>query len=172
MPIIPTLAVQVEHEPQQLLLGAALMLATTVIQTFGVVGLAEWGEQTRIRIIDDLTRLRMLVTLCGVVVYLFGLHLLEMSLWAAVFKPLAGYPSFAVAMYESSLAFTTMDEAELPPAWKFLSGAAAVTGLLMFAWSTGVLFTQTLWITEGRRKYFVKHHMYGAKATESDHAQP
>src|SRR5215469_11694636 len=166
MPVIPVLAIQVEHEPRQLLVGAALMLVTAVIQTFGVVALEELVERARIRSSPNMTRLRMISTLCGVIVFLFLLHLLEMSLWAAVLRPLAGYSSFAVSMYESALAFTTMDVAELPPSWKFLSAAEGVTGLLMFAWSTSVLFNQTSWITEARRKYFRQHHMWGAREPE------
>ena len=53
-----------------------------------------------------------------------------------------------------------MDVADLPPGWKFLSAAEGVAGLLMFAWSTGVLFAQTSWITEARRKYLRKAHMF------------
>jgi hypothetical protein len=168
MDLIFFLAMQVEHEPRQLLVGAALMLVTAVVQTFGVVTLEELVERRRERVFSDMTRLRMITTLCGVVVFLFGLHLLEMSVWAAVIRPLAGYSSFAVSMYESALAFTTMDVAELPPAWKFLSAAAGVTGLLMFAWSTSVLFNQTSWITDARRKYLRKHRMWGARESEME----
>lgn len=159
---ISILAVQVEREPRQLLVGAALMLVTAVIQTSFVVAFEELVERVRSRISDDMTRARMLGTLCGVVVYLFALHLFQMCVWAAVLRPLAGYSSFAVSLYESALAFTTMDVAELPPAWKFLSAAEGVTGLLMFAWSTSILFNQTSWITEARHKYLRKRHMYGA----------
>jgi hypothetical protein len=166
MPLIPILAIQVEHEPRQLVVGGLLMLVTAVLQTFGVVTLEELVERRRERIFASMTRLRMLTTLCGVVVFLFALHLIEMSLWAAVSRPLANYPSFAVSLYESALAFTTMDVAELPPAWKFLSAAEGVTGLLMFAWSTSVLFNQTSWITEARRQYLRKHHMWGAREPE------
>jgi hypothetical protein len=130
--------------------------------------LEELVDRVRDEVTRDTTRLRMLGTLCGVIVYLFALHLLEMCLWASVLKSLAGYSSFAVSLYESALAFTTMDVAELPPAWKFLSAAEGVTGLLMFAWSTSVLFNQTSWITAARRKYLRKHHMYGSRES----AQP
>jgi hypothetical protein len=166
MPTISLLAVQVEREPRQLLVGAALMLVTAILQTFGVVTLEELVERVRVRFSNNMTRARMLGTLCGIVVYLFAMHLLEICLWAAVFRPLAGYSSFAVSVYESALAFTTMDTAELPPSWKFLSAAAGVTGLLMFAWSTSVLFNQTSWITEGRRKYLRKHHLYGSRESQ------
>ena len=141
------------------------MLFTAVIQTCGVVSLEELVERARERTAPNMTWTRMLRVLCLVVVYLFALHLTEMAVWAAVMRPLAGYASFAVAMYESALAFTTMDTAELPPAWKFLSAAEGVTGLLMFAWSTSVLFNQTSWITEARRKYLRKHHMFGSNET-------
>ena len=161
-----TLLVHVVREPRQLLVGAALMLVTAIIQTFGVVALEEFVERVRDPIARDTTRTRMLLALCAVIVYLFALHLGEMCLWAALYLPLAGYQSFAVAMYESALAFTTMDVAELPPDWKFLSAAEGVTGLLMFAWSTGVLFNQTSWLTDARRKYLRKHHLYGAKDRE------
>ncbi len=168
MPTIPVLAVQVEHEPRQLLVGVALMLVTAIVQTGAVVALQELAERRRERVSASMTRLRMLTTLCGVIVFLFGMHLLEMVLWAAVFKPLAGYSSFAVSMYESALAFTTMDVAELPPAWKFLSAAEGVTGLLMFAWSTSVLFDQTSWMTEARRKYLRKHRMWAARESDAE----
>jgi len=170
MRVIPVLAIQLEHEPRQVLLGVVLMLVTAVVQTFGVVTLEELVGRFRDRVERSTTRPRMLVTLCAVIVFLFLLHLLEMSIWAAVYRPLAGYPSYAVSLYESALAFTTMDVAELPPAWKFLSAAEGVTGLLMFAWSTGVLFNQTSWITDARRKYLRKHHMWGARETEAPHA--
>ena len=155
--------IDVEHEPRQLLVGAALMLVTAVIQTFGVVFLQESIERIRDPDAEHMTRPRMLSVLSGVMVYLFGLHLLEMLVWAAFYSRVAHYKNFSVALYESALAFTTMDIAKLPPSWKFLSAAEGVTGLLMFAWSTGVMFNQTSWVTEARRKYLHKHHPFGAR---------
>jgi hypothetical protein len=61
-----------------------------------------------------------------------------------------------------------MDVAELAPAWKFLSAAEGVTGLLMFAWSTGVLFNHTSWITEARRTYLRRHHLFGSKESTTE----
>jgi hypothetical protein len=104
-----------------------------------------------------MTRLRMLTVLCSLSVYFFALHLLQMLLWAGFYSFVADYQGFSVTLYESALAFTTMDVAELPPSWKFMSAAEAVTGLLVFAWSTGVMFNQTSWVTEARRKYLREH---------------
>jgi hypothetical protein len=154
--------IQVEHEPRQLLVGAALMLVTVVIQTFGVVLLEELLHRVRDSVTRRPTAQRMLAVLGGIMIYLFALHLLQMAVWAAVYDVVADYRSFSVALYESGLAFTTMDVAELPLGWKFLSAAEGVTGLLMFAWSTGVMFNQTSWITEARHAYVRKRRGFGA----------
>ena len=154
--------VHVEHEPRQLIVGAVLMVSTAVIQTFAVVLLEELVLLWRDSVVEKTTRLRMVAMLSGIIIYLFALHLLQMSVWAAFYLQVTTYPSFAVALYESGLAFTTMDVADLPPAWKFLSAAEGVAGLLMFAWSTSVLFAQTSWITEARHKYLRKAHMFGS----------
>jgi hypothetical protein len=55
----------------------------------------------------------------------------------------------------------TLDTAALPLGWKFLSAAEGFTGLLMFAWTTGVLFNRTTWITEARHKYRREHPLFG-----------
>jgi hypothetical protein len=167
MPTVSILAVQVEREPRQILVGIALMLVTAVFQAFSVILLEMLSDRVRRRVGDELNRLRTVSTLCGVIFFLFAMHLLEMCLWAAVYLPLAGYSSFAVSVYESALGFTSGSVADLPPAWKFLSAAEVITGLLMLAWSTAVLFNQMSWITEAHRNYLRKHHMFGEHEPET-----
>lgn len=153
--------IEVEHEGRQLLVGTGLMLVTAVIQTFGVVVLQESVGRVRDPDSREMTRGRMLRVLGAVIVFLFALHLLEMAVWAVFYTAVARYRSFSVGLYESALAFTTMDVAQLPPDWVFLSAAEGITGLLMFAWSTGVMFNQTSWVTEARRAYLRKHPATG-----------
>ena len=145
--------ISVEREPRQLIVAAALMIATAVIQTIGVVILEDLVWLWRGRVAEKATRPRMLAVLSGVVLYLFALHLVQMTVWAAFYVRVTTYPSLAVALYESALAFTTMDAPQLPPAWRFLGAAEGIAGLLMFAWSTGVMLTQTSWVSEARRKH-------------------
>jgi len=145
--------IRIEHEPRQLIVAAALMAVTAVIQTIGIVVLEDRLSRWRDRVVESTTRPRMLLVLGGVVLYLFVLHVTQMSVWAAFYLRVAAYPSLAVSLYESGLAFTTMDVPELPPAWRFLGTAEGIAGLLMFAWSTGVMLIQTSWVGEARRKY-------------------
>jgi len=157
----------VEHEPRQLIVGAILMLVTGIVQTFGVVTLEENVDRIRDRVTRDATRARMVGVLSAVIFYLFALHIVEMALWAGFYSSVVDFPSFSSALYESALAFTTMDIAHLPPNWKFLSAAEGITGLLMFAWSTGVLFNHTAWVPDARRQYLRKHHVFGLKSKET-----
>jgi hypothetical protein len=155
--------IYVEYEGRQMLVGATLMIVTATIQTFGVVGLEESVARVRARVTKETTRPRMLAILLSVIVYLFILHLVEMSLWAAFYLAFGDSQSVSVAMYESALGFTTMDTPELPPRWIFLGAAEGMTGVLMFAWSTGVMFNHMAWVVQARRRYLVRHPWFSAK---------
>ncbi len=58
---------------------------------------------------------------------------------------------------------TTMDSPDLPPAWIFLGAAEGITGVLMFAWSTSVMFNHMAWIIQARQKYRRRHPLFGGK---------
>src|SRR5262249_231831 len=100
--------IRIEWDPWQLILPPALMGVTTVVQTIGVLVLADLVLLWRHRVIENTTWPRMLAAVSGVVLYLFVLHLAQISLWAVLYQRVATYPSLAVAVYESALAFTTM----------------------------------------------------------------
>jgi len=145
--------ITVEREPRQLIVAAGLMVATAVIQTIAIVMLEEFVWLWQDRVTASASRPRVMAFVYGVILYLFAMHVAEISIWAAFYLRMTTFPTFAVAFYESALAFTTLDVPELPPAWKFLGTAEAIAGLLMFAWSTAVILSQTGWISEARRRY-------------------
>jgi hypothetical protein len=154
----PAGMIRIEHEPQQLIVAAALVVVTAIIQTIGIVVLEDLVSRWRDRVVERATALRMMLVLCGVVLYLSALHVAQMSVWAAFYLRVAKYPSLAVSMYESAMAFTTMDVPELPPAWRFLGTSEGIAGVLMFAWSTGVMLIHTSWVGDARRKYLLARH--------------
>ena len=145
--------ITVEREPRQLIVAAALMVVTAVIQTVGVVLLEDLVWHWRSWVGEKGTRPRTLAVLSAVILYLFALHVAQMAVWAAFYLRVTDYPGLSTALYESGLAFTTLDVPQLPPAWRFLGTAEGLAGLLMFAWSTGVMLAQTSWVGEARRKH-------------------
>jgi len=143
-------------EATQLAVSAGLMVATGIVQTIGMVQMAEWVSQLHSWVASKTTLFRMFTVMSGMMIYLFALTLLEMSLWAFFFQRITTYPSFAVALYNSALGFTTLDTADLPARWEFLSAAESITGLLMFAWSTSAMWNAISWITTSRRNHIRK----------------
>jgi hypothetical protein len=68
-------------------------------------------------------------------------HLVEVFAWAGFLHWKQALPNMSSAYYLSLLDYTTLGcEYDLPPNWRLLEGMIAISGLMTFAWSTGVLF--------------------------------
>lgn len=78
------------------------------------------------------------VAVCG----LFMLHVLQILVWAAFYQMHDLLPDFETAVYFSATSYATLGYGDvlLPERWRILGPFEAVTGVLMFGWSTGALF--------------------------------
>jgi hypothetical protein len=81
--------------------------------------------------------------LVRVVYGLLVLHLLQITVWAAFYQLDGCFPDFATSFYYSATSYSTVGYGDvvLPHEWRILGAVEAVTGVIMFGWSTGVLFT-------------------------------
>ena len=69
-------------------------------------------------------------------------HLVEVSVWAGFFTWKHAMPNPSVAYYFALLDYTTLgSDYRLPQNWRLLAGMIAISGLMTFAWSTGVLLS-------------------------------
>jgi hypothetical protein len=78
------------------------------------------------------------------VVYgLLMLHILQIMVWAACYHWNGCFPDFKTCFYYSASSYSTVGYGDvIPPVeWRVLGAVEAVTGVLMFGWSTGVLFS-------------------------------
>jgi len=98
--------------------------------------------------------------LVRVVYGLLLLHLLQITVWAAFYQWGGCFPDFETSFYFSATSYSTVGYGDvlLAPRWRILGSVEAVTGVLMFGWSTGVLFTvaqqvhaQVAWPVPGSR---------------------
>jgi hypothetical protein len=80
--------------------------------------------------------------LIRVVFGLLLLHLLQIFVWAAFYDLGGCFQDFSTSLYFSATSYSTVGYGDvvLPTAWRVLGPIEAVTGILMFGWSTGVLF--------------------------------
>jgi len=124
-----------------LLLGTALIAATVVIQTGGLVLLAV--VMTRVVRWFSLHRhnfgrtVAMVVTVLG----LFALHTVEVWLWAVALVMIHASGTFEDALYLSTSTFSTLgaDKAALAPHWRLLVSLESINGFILIGWSIAFL---------------------------------
>jgi hypothetical protein len=69
-------------------------------------------------------------------------HLMEIGLWAVLFKTCGEFPDLGTAYYHSAVNYTTLGYGDLimTPSWKLLGPMEAADGMLMFGVSTAIVF--------------------------------
>ena len=91
-------------------------------------------------------------------VFLSIKHYIDIILWAVAYWIFAGaehFANFEDAVYFSSVTYTTLGygDVTLSDNWRLLCGIQAMNGVLLFGWSTAILFylVQRFW-SEERKK--------------------
>lgn len=77
---------------------------------------------------------------------LFVIHIVETTVWAIAYLLAVDEQKFATledAVYFSTVTFTTLGYGDIviEGKWRMLSACQAMTGLLVFGWSTALLFS-------------------------------
>ena len=73
---------------------------------------------------------------------IFALHAIEMVVWGVAFWLVEALPTFGEAVYFSISSYTTVGYGDvvLDPEWRALGALEAAVGVLLFGWSTALLF--------------------------------
>ena len=123
------------------LLALTLLAACVVVQSLGMLLLIHWLARVR-HVIESRSVHRRVGLLLGLFVWVAGLHLLQIGLWALVFWRAGQLPNLEVATYFSLVTYTTIGYGDivLGPGWRVLAGIEALTGLLLVGWSTAFAF--------------------------------
>jgi len=136
----------------QIALGAGMIVITTIIQgvfmMFGVERLREHVNHHPTRWLLPST-----LKLSVFVMWLFLATVLEVWAWALLYIILGAISSFEEAVYFSTVTFTTLGfgDITLGKEWRLLSSFEAANGLLMFGWSTALVFAAVQWVYAGRK---------------------
>lgn len=101
-----------------------------------------WFARSRRREDSNFSVVKTFWLLVLVVYGLLVLHTLQIMVWAGVYLYLGCFPDFETSFYYSATSYSTVGYGDVvpPPDWRILGSMEAVTGVLMFGWSTGALF--------------------------------
>jgi Ion channel len=131
----------------QIILGSVMVIVTTIIQSgFTVAGVRALRRRVSKEFIKSLWRSTLMLALF--VLWLFLATILEVSMWAVLYLALDAVRTLEEAAYFSMETFTTLGYGDitLDKDWRLLSSFEAANGLLMFGWSTALVFTAVQWI--------------------------
>jgi hypothetical protein len=81
------------------------------------------------------------IVMSGIVGIMLASHFFGIAIWAAFYLATGLLPDVHRAMFFSIESYTTLGASniELPGRWHGFSGFEAMTGMLMFGWSTAIL---------------------------------
>ncbi len=137
----------------QVILGSMMVAITTMIQGMfmfvGVERLRDHLSRSRTK-----SRLQSTLKIAVFVLWLFLATILEIWAWATLYLVLGAIGSLEQALYFSTVTFTTLGYGDitLDETWRLLSSFEAANGLLMFGWSTALVFVAVQWIYESHHK--------------------
>ncbi len=126
-----------------LLLLFFLISACVAIHGVGMIVGLRWIGRTSPHHRHHFSLPAMFWILVRVVYGLLLLHLLQILVWATCYEWSGCFPDFATSFYYSATSYSTAGYGDVVPPgdWRILGAVEAVTGILMFGWSTGVLFS-------------------------------
>jgi hypothetical protein len=125
----------------QLLVGtlvSAIAIMVHALATIGAIGAARAaGRQHTSR-----PRMSLMGVMVATVLILMLAHTIEIVAWSLSYAIVGAAPAGSDLLYFAFVNYTTLGYGDVTPvkAWQLLGPMAAMNGILMFGWSTAVLF--------------------------------
>jgi ion channel len=125
----------------EFLVGAIVGVINIMIHalvTVGAVGIARSaGLRHTVR-----PRLHLMAVMVGAAAALMVAHTLEVLVWALAYAIVGAAPEGSDLLYFAFVNYTTLGYGDITPvpAWRLTGPMTAMNGILMFGWSTAVLF--------------------------------
>ena len=126
---------------RQLLIGGFVSIINIAIHSLimaTVVGVAQRASATRL----PHPSLFLAAVMIPIVTVLMATHTLEVMVWAAAYALVDATPANARVVYFAFVNYTTLGYGDVLPVerWQLLGPITAMNGVLMFGWSTAVIF--------------------------------
>lgn len=125
----------------QFLVGSlvgAINIMIHALVTVGVVGIARSaGLRHTVR-----PRLHLMAVMVATAAVLMVAHTLEVFVWALAYAIVGAAPADSGLLYFAFVNYTTLGYGDITPVqvWQLIGPMTAMNGILMFGWSTAVLF--------------------------------
>lgn len=91
---------------------------------------------------ENISLFKNSLVLSGVLIGALVCHVLQMAVWAILFRLVGEFDDLRTAMYHSAVNFTTLGYGDMvmSPQWRLLGPLEAANGVLMFGFTTAFSF--------------------------------
>lgn len=130
---------------EKILIGISLVCLTTIIQAFFMVSGVKLAEWRAARFTHKRTEFRRALTVSLFTAWMFLGTVIEVLVWAVLYLAVPDNPTFPdleTSLYFSMATFTTVGYGDvvLSGEWRMLSSMQAANGMIIFGWTTAVIF--------------------------------
>ena len=124
-----------------LALGTAIISATVLIHTLGLIGVTHLMNYVRAWFRLHRHEAGRTAAMLATVLALFIVHAVEIWLWAFVYMGLDAISNIDAAVYFSITTFATIGYGDIVLAhdWRLLGALEGISGLILIGWSTAYL---------------------------------
>jgi hypothetical protein len=126
---------------RQYLVGAAASVCNIAIHALVMAAVIRAA-----RIVDELAAayqsFRLIAVMIATVIVLMIAHLAEVLVWSLIYAAVGAAPAGADLVYFAFVNYTTLGYGDVTPVerWRLLGPMTAMNGVLLFGWSTAVIF--------------------------------
>src|SRR3954463_8502721 len=125
----------------QFLFGCIVSVINIMIHALVTVGAVGVARSSGLRHTER-PRLHLMLVMVGTAAALMTAHTLEVFVWALADLTVGAAPAGSDLLYFAFVNYTTLGYGDITPvqAWRLIGPMTAMNGILMFGWSTAVLF--------------------------------
>jgi len=126
---------------RQLLVGVAVSACNIAIHAF-LMAAVIWAARIAGAITTSRPSLRLIAVMIATVSFLMAAHLAEILVWSLAYAIVGAAPKGTGLIYFAFVNFTTLGYGDVTPVerWNLLGPMTAMNGVLLFGWSTAVVF--------------------------------
>jgi hypothetical protein len=126
---------------REILVGGGVSVCNIAIHAFSMAAVL-WAARATAAIKTSRQSLRLIAVMIAIVSFLMAAHFAEVLVWALAYAIVGAAPKGADLVYFAFVNYTTLGYGDVTPVerWHLLGPITAMNGVLMFGWSTAVIF--------------------------------
>jgi len=126
---------------RDILVGVSVSLSNIAIHALSMT-VVIWGARVAAAARTSHPALRLILVMSATVSFLMAAHFAEVLVWALAYAIVGAAPEGADLVYFAFVNYATLGYGDVTPVkeWLLLGPMTAMNGVLLFGWSTAVIF--------------------------------